>query len=64
MSQVVWEDPKEVEERMKLVEEMKSMEKNLPPLLQIDSDMSLMEISTFSSIDVEEELGQLGQPSQ
>ena len=52
-SQVVWEDPKEVEERMKLLEKMKSMETNAPALLEIDSDLSLMEIETPSSIDVD-----------
>ena len=52
-SQVVWEDPQEVEERMKLLEKMKSMETNAPPLLEIDSDLSLMEIETPSSIDVD-----------
>ena len=52
-SQVVWEDPKEVEERMKLLEKMKSMETAAPALLEIDSDLSLMEIETPSSIDVD-----------
>ena len=50
-SQVLWEDPKEVEERMKLLEQMNAKEKNLPPLLEISQDMSLPENETISSFD-------------
>ena len=48
---MVWEDPKEVEERMKLVDEMKSMEKSLQTLEENDQDMTEME--TMGSIDVD-----------
>ena len=47
----MWEDPKEVEERMKLLEQMNAKEKNLPPLLEISQDMSLPENETISSFD-------------
>ena len=44
----MWEDPKEVEERTKLLEQMKSMDTSLPPL-----DTSMMEMATMSSIDID-----------
>ena len=47
-SQVTWEDPKEVEERMKLLEQMKSMDTSPPPL-----ETSMMEMETMSSIDID-----------
>ena len=47
-SQVTWEDPKEVEERMKLLEQMKSMDTSPTPL-----DTSMMEMETMSSIDID-----------
>ena len=47
----MWEDPKEVEERMKVVNQMKSMEKSLQTLEENDQDMTEME--TMGSIDVD-----------
>ena len=54
-SQVLWEDPKEVEERMKLLEKMKSMEmeKSLQSREENDQDMTGMEMETMGSIDVD-----------
>ena len=49
-SQVLWEDPKEVEDRMKLIEKMKAMEKRLPTLEEDDQDTSGME--TQSSLEM------------
>ena len=51
VSQVVWEDPTEVEERMKLLESMKSMDENLSPLQE--NDTSGMDTDTMSSLDVD-----------
>ena len=50
---MVWEDPKEVEERMKLVDEMKSMEKSLQTLEENDQDTTEMEMETMGSINVD-----------
>ena len=52
-SQVLWEDPKEVEERMKLLQQMKSSEKNLPSLEENDQDETEVEMETMGSIDVD-----------
>ena len=57
-SQVLWEDPKEVEERKKLLEKMKSMEKNLQTLPESDQDASGKETqSSFEILEAEEDLG-------
>ena len=57
-SQVLWEDPQEVEERMKLLAKMKSMEKNLKTLQENDQDASGMETqSSFEMLEAEEDLG-------
>ena len=47
---MLWEDPKEVEDRMKLIEKMKAMEKRLPTLEENDEDTSGME--TQSSLEM------------
>ena len=52
-SQVLWEDPKEVEERMKLLQQMKSSEKNLPSLEENDQDATEVEMETMGSINVD-----------
>ena len=52
-SQVVWEDPEEVEERMKLLGQMKSMEKSLQSLQENDQDTTGMDMETMGSIDVD-----------
>ena len=52
-SQVVWEDPEEVEERMKLLGQMKSMEKSLQSLQENDRDTTGMDMETMGSIDVD-----------
>ena len=43
----VWEDPKEVEERMKLLESMKAMDQNLSPVEE--NNTSRMETNTMCS---------------
>ena len=54
-SQVVWEDPKEVEERMKLLGqmEMRSMEKSLQSLQENDQNTTEVEMETMGSIDMD-----------
>ena len=54
-SQVLWEDPKEVEERMKLLEQMKSMEmeKSVQSREEDDQDTTGMEMETMGSINVD-----------
>ena len=57
-SQVLWEDPKEVEDRMKLVNQMKSMEKSLQTVAENDQeendqDTTGMEMETMGSINVD-----------
>ena len=52
-SQVLWEDPKEVEERMKLVNQMESMEKSLQTVEENDQDTTGMDMETMGSIDVD-----------
>ena len=54
-SQVLWEDPKEVEERMKLLEQMKSMEmeKSVQSREDDDQDTTGMEMETMGSINVD-----------
>ena len=49
----MWEDPKEVEERMKVVNQMKSMEKSLQTLEENDQDTTEMDMETMGSIDVD-----------
>ena len=49
----MWEDPKEVEERMKVVDQMKSMEKSLQTLEENDQDTTGMDMETMGSIDVD-----------
>ena len=49
----MWEDPKEVEERMKLLQQMKSSEKNLPSLEENDQDETEVEMETMGSINVD-----------
>ena len=54
-SQVLWEDPKEVEERMKLIEKMKAKEQSLPTLEETDQDTLGMETqSSFEMLEAEE----------
>ena len=50
-SQVVWEDPKEVEERMKLLESLKATDQNLTPMEE--NDTSGLEADTTCSIDMD-----------
>ena len=50
---MLWEDPKEVEERMKVVDQMKSMEKSLQTLEENDQDTTGMDMETMGSIDVD-----------
>ena len=50
---MLWEDPKEVEERMKLLQQMKSSEKNLPSLEENDQDATEVEMETMGSINVD-----------
>ena len=57
-SQVLWEDPQEVEDRMKLVNQMKSMEKSLQPVAENDQEendqeTTGMEMETMGSINVD-----------
>ena len=52
-SQVLWEDPKEVEERMKLLQQMKSSETNLPSVEENDQDETEVEMETMGSINVD-----------
>ena len=54
-SQVVWEDPQEVEERRKLLGqmEMRSMEKSLQSLQENDQNTTEVEMETMGSIDVD-----------
>ena len=47
---MVWEDPKEVEERMKL---LKSMEKSLQSVKENDQNTTGMEMETMGSIDMD-----------
>ena len=49
----MWEDPKEVEERMKLVNQMESMEKSLQTVEENDQDTTGMDMETMGSIDVD-----------
>ena len=49
----MWEDPKEVEERMKLLQQMKSSEKNLPSVEENDQDETEVEMETMGSINVD-----------
>ena len=55
---MLWEDPKEVEDRMKLVNQMKSMEKSLQTVAENDQeendqDTTEMEMETMGSINVD-----------
>ena len=57
-SQVLWEDPQEVADRMKLVNQMKSMEKSLQPVAENDQEendqeTTGMEMETMGSINVD-----------
>ena len=55
---MLWEDPKEVEDRMKLVNQMKSVEKSLQTVAENDQeendqDTTEMEMETMGSINVD-----------
>ena len=54
----MWEDPQEVEDRMKLVNQMKSMEKSLQTVAENDQEendqeTTGMEMETMGSINVD-----------
>ena len=55
---MLWEDPQEVEDRMKLVNQMKSMEKSLQTVAENDQEendqeTTGMEMETMGSINVD-----------